>query len=266
VVQRYALDPQNEIEPGKVSVFGSHYNRNVVWFGGLILYGGANGFYAMSLLYGPLSLLAGCFTTLLIFNLIFARCMLGEQLSVLKVLGAVVILGGVIACIVASPRGVEVEFTPTDVEKLAARPIGAIYCVVLFGGVLASVATIIWYEKTYPLSPRVATEGGNNIQSESEVTSLSVPISSPPLWLDRVMSVLYPGSLGMDEGICHLTMKASVSMIDTCGGVNECGRPTMWVFMVVWVIGSVATLWWLRRVFTRSICNPTICFHFRHCC
>ena len=34
----------------------------------------------------------------------------------------------------------------------------------------------------------------------------------PPEWLARVMSIVYPGSLGVDEGIAHLAMKASVSV------------------------------------------------------
>jgi hypothetical protein len=53
----------------QVPLFGVPLPRHAVWFGGLVLYGGANGFYAMSLVYAPLSLLAGVFTTLLVFNL-----------------------------------------------------------------------------------------------------------------------------------------------------------------------------------------------------
>ena len=46
-------------------------------------------------------------------------------------------------------------------------------------------------------------------------------------------------------------MKASVNMIDSCGDAKECGHPIFFVFIAVWVITSVATLWWLRRVFAR---------------
>jgi hypothetical protein len=259
VTQRYALDQQNQTVPGKVPLFGVQYNSTAVWFFGLILYGGANGLYAMALLYGPLSLLAGCFTTLLIFNLIFARCLLGEKVSPPKVVGSIVILGGVVASIVATPRGVDTEFTPKDVEDLVARPIGAIYCALLFFSVLASVALITWYEKAYPLLPPEHSEDSGK-DTDTILSPASPPASPPvlpPVWLDRVMTVVYPGSLGMDEGICHLTMKACVSMLDTCGKAGECGRPTMWVFMVVWVGGSVATLWWLRRVFTRFVTYNT---------
>lgn len=88
----------------------------------------------MALLYGPLSLLAGVFTTLLIFNLIFARLLLGEKLTPYKIIGALFILIGVIMCIVATPRkGNDTEFTPKDIERLSKRPAGFLYVATLFG-------------------------------------------------------------------------------------------------------------------------------------
>jgi len=281
VTQRYALDPRNQSVPGKVPLFKVQYNSTGVWVFGLILYGGANGLYAMALLYGPLSLLAGCFTTLLVFNLIFARCLLGERITLPKVVGSAVILLGVVASILAAPSDVDTELTPTDIERLASRPVGAIYVCALVASVVGSVVAISWFDKRYPLpippptEGLVATSSLDEMSSNSEAgrehgrgaspsasnesppsdtsTPTTPPLSAapPPAWLDRVMSVVYPGSLGLDEGICHLTMKACVSMLDTCGKAGECGRPTMWVFMLVWIGASVATLWWLRRVFTR---------------
>ena len=48
VVQRYSLSfPDN-----KVPVLSYQLPSNVVWFFGLVLYGGANGFYAVALQYG----------------------------------------------------------------------------------------------------------------------------------------------------------------------------------------------------------------------
>jgi drug/metabolite transporter (DMT)-like permease len=133
VTQRYALDPlAGGGDPKKIPLFGVMWSRHLVWFSGLVLYGGANGFYAMSLLYGPLSLLAGVFTTLLIFNLLFARLLLGEVLTFHKVVGAIFILCGVIMCIIATPRGTETEFTPSDIERLIERPAGFLYVAGLF--------------------------------------------------------------------------------------------------------------------------------------
>jgi len=83
-IQRYALDPAaGEID--KVPLFGFLVPRFAVWFSGLVCYGGANGLYAASLSYGPLSLLAGVFTSLLVWNLMFARCLLREKLTPFKV-------------------------------------------------------------------------------------------------------------------------------------------------------------------------------------
>lgn len=60
VTQRYALDLNvNDGNPKVPFIFGNTLPRNLVWFFGLVLYGAANGFYALALLYGPLSLLAG---------------------------------------------------------------------------------------------------------------------------------------------------------------------------------------------------------------
>ena len=68
------------------------------------------------------------------------------------------------------------------------------------------------------------------------------------------MGLVYPGSLGVDEGLAHLTMKASVAMLDSCKQAGECGGQHLALllcFVVVWTAASVATLWWLRRVFSR---------------
>lgn len=108
----------------------------------------------------------------------------------------------------------------------------------IFRIILCSVRSIVWFEKKYPLpsSSRTTNNEGENttkegrIEKENETTSLAqhhnsstenhsdsdnetpstTPVALPPIWLDRIMAVVYPGSLGVDEGIAHLTMKASV--------------------------------------------------------
>ena len=139
VVQRYALSyphPMVLIPKTKYKV-----SKTAVWVIGLVLYGAANGLYALSLLYGPLSLLAGVlytytlytlytlymlytlyplytlytlytllagvFTSLVIFNMIFAHLLLGEQLTRPRIYGAIIIVIGIILSIVASPSDVE---------------------------------------------------------------------------------------------------------------------------------------------------------------
>merc|ERR1740138_325890 len=77
------------------------------------------------------------------------------------------------------------------------------------------------------------------------------PISAcrkPPAWLDDMMSLIYPGSLGLDEGIAHLTMKGALAMFAEC---NACSNGVFWLFVALWMTSSVATSWWLKVVFAR---------------
>ena len=109
----------------------------------------------------------------------------------------------------------------------------AAYCALLFSIVLASVLAIKWCEKEYPLlakdsddnATKLANPMGNpasafastadsssQLESAASVSSRaerSTPVRVPAAWLDRVMAVVYPGSLGVDEGIAHLTMKVA---------------------------------------------------------
>ena len=77
VTQRYAPG----LHTDEVPLCGTVFGRNTVWFMGLVGYGVANGLYAVSLMFGPLAVLASVFTTLLVFNMLFARLFLGEELT-----------------------------------------------------------------------------------------------------------------------------------------------------------------------------------------
>merc|ERR1719285_1350506 len=72
-----------------------------------------------------------------------------------------------------------------------------------------------------------------------------------PAWLNSIMGVIYPGSLGIDEGIGHLAMKAFMALLSTCGDNGECGSGILWGMIGLWLGTSLATLWWLRTVFRR---------------
>merc|ERR1719419_2023133 len=72
-----------------------------------------------------------------------------------------------------------------------------------------------------------------------------------PSWLEKLMGVVYPGSLGLDEGIGHLAMKAFMALLSTCGDKNECGAAILWGMIMLWLVSSLATLWWLQTVFRR---------------
>merc|ERR1719285_497067 len=72
-----------------------------------------------------------------------------------------------------------------------------------------------------------------------------------PPWLNSIMGVIYPGSLGIDEGIGHLAMKAFMALLSTCGDNGECGSAILWGMVSLWLVTSLGTLWWLRTVFRR---------------
>lgn len=242
VFQRYALSYP---EP-RVPVGPCRLPRLVAWFVALICYGAANGFYAVALNFGPLSLLAGVFSTLLVFNMIFARWLLGEVLTPPKTAGSVLILLGVCCAVAGAPTGVPTSYTPDDVERLLRAPTGAAYFAVLLSSVALSVLAILVYERRFPYVARVSESGP--LPSADAKGSTAVP----PVWLDRVMSFVYPASLGIDEGIAHLAMKGSMSMLASCSaGDANCEHPALYVFVAFWICCSVATSWWLKVVFER---------------
>jgi len=72
-----------------------------------------------------------------------------------------------------------------------------------------------------------------------------------PAWLEKLMGVVYPGSLGLDEGIGHLAMKSFMALLSTCGDTNDCGAAILWGMIALWLVSSLATLWWLQTVFRR---------------
>jgi hypothetical protein len=77
----------------------------------------------------------------------------------------------------------------------------------------------------------------------------------PPPSLNFVFSLVYPGSLGLIEGISHLTLKAVMSMFEQCFGSGfgpECaGSGVLWSFSALFVLVSASTVVWLKIVFTR---------------
>uniref|UniRef100_A0A7S4F4V2 Magnesium transporter n=1 Tax=Chrysotila carterae TaxID=13221 RepID=A0A7S4F4V2_CHRCT len=230
VVQRYAL-----AHPGpRVKMLCWKTTRMRAWVVGLVIYGVANGVYAAALSFGPLSVLGSLFTTLLVFNMIFARYMLGEELEPPRVIGALIILIGATCCAVSTPVDIETVFSPDEIAELFQRPEGITYICILFGLVLASVASILIFERHYPNS-----HDGSNLQ--------------PPIWLAHVMAILYPASLGMDEGLAQIMMRSSVSMYNYCGehGIMECHHWTVYVTLLLWIAFSIPNLWWFKVVFQR---------------
>jgi len=335
-VQRYAFtkDPPVPFLGYKLPPFW-------VWLAGLLIYFAANGVYAVSLLFAPLSLLAGIFTTLLLWNLYIGNRMLDEELTPQKFQGAFVVMLGVILSVSATSSEVPTEFTTDEIEGLFISVGGCVYIMLLLLVILICVVIIVVFETRYPLetemplneeptskgnekftfATRATSESGaganrvagqmppSQTYPETSVrkssTLLRVPTSgSPhrtgtlqltfhkpllrslttsfdlkdteplaryistfssfyvkpkevqknenvPYWLDKCMAIIYPGSLGLDEGIAHLSMKAFMSLLSQCGATGTCGEAIIWLMVLLWLLTSLATLWWMRTVFKR---------------
>lgn len=332
-VQRYAL----KTPPPVPFLFGSHLGQFWVWFCGLLIYWVANGLFAVSLIYAPLALLGAIFTTLLVWNLLFGRLLLGEHISMIKASGAMLIMVGVALIGVATPT-VPTDYSVELVESFLKDSEGAAYLSTLVIIVLISVAAICVFEHQYPLpeeeedletplnelelettvsaksiSPmslhsfksggRESHGGHLSTRKRSRTRNMNMSVSivysmkrkntqfitntlmrsngfhvvgtkhsgmmaemsrqiieieqkieknpDTPAWLETVMGVVYPGSLGLDEGIGHLAMKAFMALLSTCGDTNDCGAWILWSMILLWLFSSLATLWWLQTVFRR---------------
>jgi len=124
-----------------------------------------------------------------------------------------------------------------------------------------SVTTSVQRKNTVVITEHLMRRQGlrKSIQSDCldnisrKITIMYVPERNEltPTWLDRTMGVVYPGSLGLDEGIGHLAMKAFMALLATCGKHDECGEHILWGMIMIWLFSSLATLWWLQNVFRR---------------
>lgn len=152
VTQRYALSYEDyEVPVLKMCKLP----RPAVWFLGLIIYGAANGLYCVAQVCGPLSLISSFFTLLLVFNLIFARLILGEQWTPPKLVGAGLVLLGALISVLGQPgtygNPTPVDFPAPAVEALLTHPRGAIWFSLVIVLFVACTIAIIWFERTYGL-------------------------------------------------------------------------------------------------------------------
>jgi len=293
-VQRYALTTP----PPVPCLCGSEQSQFVVWFSGLLIYWVANGLFAVALPFAPLALLGGVFTTLLVWNLVFGKFLLGETITPTKIAGACLIMVGVGIIGAATPSGeIPTEYNRAQGEAFIKDAGGLAYLIVLVLIVLACVVLIMWFEKKYPLpsdvdedltlSPKVSeiketglagltelllkrnglkkiedkppaslAEASAEVCKNTGMAAMSKKIAivqhlekndNTPPWLNDLMGVVYPGSLGLDEGIGHLAMKSFTALL--AGG--EFDQGITWGMIVMWAVSSLATLWWLQTVFRR---------------
>jgi len=111
---------------------------------------------------------------------------------------------------------------------------------------IRSVTTSFDLKDTEPLARYISTFSSFYVKAEEVQKSENVPS-----WLNRCMALIYPGSLGLDEGVAHLSMKAFMALFSQCGMTGTCGEPIIWLMVLLWLVTSLATLWWMRTVFKR---------------
>lgn len=101
--------------------------------------------------------------------------------------------------------------------------------------------------------PNSPSPSGMMVELSNQITIMHITErnENTPPWLEKFMGVVYPGSLGLDEGIGHLAMKAFMALLSTCGDKDECGEPILWGMIMIWLVSSLGTLWWLQTVFRR---------------
>lgn len=107
-----------------------------------------------------------------------------------------------------------------------------------------------------------AAKGGDAVEEASSPPNqecsidprvLCARLSSRGPLLDAVVAFVYPASLGADEGVAHLSMRAMIAMIAHCGntGIEECNNWAFFTSTSAWVMSSIATVWYLHVVFRR---------------
>lgn len=293
-VQRYAL-----VTPAPVPfIFGIEVGQFTAWFSGLLIYWVANGLFAVALIFAPLALLGAIFTTLLVWNLFIGRWLLNEKITLVKAIGATIIMIGVSLIGIATPGDIPTEYSKADTESYLNSIGGSGYLSGLIAFVAICVVIIAIFEHYYPLPvenvenatfmDRIMRNSGLYMYQGEEILSLAALSShvkmpglaniskevidsdgmaaiskqivikhrllindKTPAWLNSIMGVIYPGSLGIDEGIGHLAMKGFMALLSTCGDNGECGSAILWGMVTLWLVTSLATLWWLRTVFRR---------------
>ena len=277
ILQRFALSYPSP----RIRVLCTPLPRELVWFGGLVLYGCSNGLKVFALQFGPLAALASVFTTVLVFNLVFARCLLGERLTLPKIGGALVILVGAALAAVGSCTDCKTQFSSSEIESLASAPPpgGLLYLSILLALILGCVFGICWHEAWHPLpDPTAASALSASTPSEGaaptamgattattdtmpsqlpsdgdQLASLGVmliPIpcgegdapkgADPARWMARMMVLIYAGSLGLDEALADLLIKAWSGILATCAETHSCSTWVLWVSITLWLLSAFA--------------------------
>ena len=182
--------------------------------------------------------------------------------------GALVIIVGACLCTVGACTDCRTKFSPHDIAQLASAPPpgGALYLSLLFGVVLLSAIAMLLYEHRFPYRPAAAAEepscdssrqsssrdesrdGSHRALSQSLLVNAAADPAADPAapspFLVGLMAIVYPGSLGLDEAVADLLIRAWSSMLSLCS-TDGCGHPILYVSIGAWVLSACASaLWW----------------------
>ena len=147
-IQRYAL----AYPTYKVFFLCCRLARPFVWWIGFSCYFFANLLFAYASTLTPLTLNATLFTLLLVWNLIFARCMLHEKLTYTKILGAAVIVIGACVSVLGTPANARNTFGVNDIGALVGEPAGGAYAAFQILSGLITAGVVIWFERSFSMT------------------------------------------------------------------------------------------------------------------
>eukprot|EP00966_Prymnesium_polylepis_P099045 2293853-Prymnesium_polylepis.1 len=131
---------------------------------------------------------------------------------------------------------------------------GAAWFIGLCTLVVGSVVAIAVFERRFPTEDLVVAHHRRTAAATPQPDLSDLELA--PSWLESLMALVYPGSLGLDEAIVHLCLKGGNAMSTTCGRDERDGGSgcTHWVYPVtlsIWMLTAFATVGWLRVVFKR---------------
>lgn len=249
-VQRFALSADPAWFKGRTFFCTSlRLTRDRLWGCGMLLYGTANGIYFCGLSFAPLSLMSALFATMLVFNAVLARFLLGEELTRTDMIGLGIILAAVATLGYFGPTESK-EYSADDIASLFHVASGFLFVIAMVG-VLLVLRGLIWrFERLYPFFG-LTGEGQQEAADENLDQTKAVPAR-----LALAMMVIYPTILGIFESLVQICLKAISSMLLKSSAAaeeqeNQIGKPLFWVMVVGLCIGTVCVIMWLRKVYAR---------------
>ena len=219
--------------------------RSVVWFAGLSIYFTANVLYTFGLVYAPASLCATLMAAIIPINALTSRIIIGEVLQLVDGQGGVLITLGITLAAWAAPYTNE-SYTADDLKILFVTPNSIMLLSALCGTiiVLATITLCHEHKKRTAVAPAPASSSPVRHYAPSAAPSASAPSSC----LAASMPFAYPIVVGLLESLVQIAQKGGSSMVAlTAAGNSQLEAPTFWCFIAVWVLTSLAVVWWLRK-------------------